>query len=202
MQSSELLMMRVEDPISGTLVVCQIAQACVRRKEPQKLAHVFEAFGEAAENLTANAGKLIIGIDGYDDVPEEIFEIDEIREFIVGLTKMVPWWFVMLHPSHALPWLYCITPKPEVRRVGQGGMFVAQNQEVIFEAMNAAIAAAEKHIKDISIETDDAEVMVQNMLISANYITRGLDPAMLDPNLSKAARESLEEHADKKTGQK
>lgn len=200
MQSPELMLMRVEDPISGNLVVCQIAQACVKRKESQKLAHVFEVFGSEAETLTANAGKVIIGIEGYDDVPEEIFEIDEIREFILDLTTLVPWWFVMLHPSHALPWLYCITPKPEVKRVGQGGMFVAQDQEAIFQAMNSAITAAEKHIKDLEIEADDAEVMVQNMLISANCITNGRDPAMLDPNLSKAARESVSEHAGKKAG--
>jgi hypothetical protein len=57
-----------------------------------RLAEKFAMIGDNGSHLSSNAGKLLVGINGYDSDPRERYQIDEVRAFIRDLTNKVPWW--------------------------------------------------------------------------------------------------------------
>ena len=47
---------------------------------------------ESPEMIQKGRNKIIIGFDGYDDDPREVFDIFEIKDYIQSLTLKFPYW--------------------------------------------------------------------------------------------------------------
>ena len=182
-------MMLLQDPLRGRLLVCQVDNSCVTSHQASKLAEAFRMLGDTAEHLSTNAGKLLIGIDGYDKDPRELYEIDEVRSFIQSLAAEIPWWFALLHPSLSLTWICCMVQKPVVRRGSGGEIMLKYDRPAVEHALQEAIAAVAERTQECSMPADDIETVLQNLTITAGDIKRGLNPADADPFISKALSE-------------
>jgi hypothetical protein len=67
----------------------------------------------APENVTRFKRKLTLWVDGYDDDPRELFEIDEVRRWVQLLDVAFPFWFyfLSLEPRSSLRWIpLCLCP--------------------------------------------------------------------------------------------
>jgi hypothetical protein len=49
--------------------------------------------------------QVTIGFDGYDDEPKEVFEINEVRNYIQHLTTKFPYWFYFLSLDDHSLWM-------------------------------------------------------------------------------------------------
>ncbi len=72
------------------------------------------------ETIRKSKNKLTVGFDGYDDDPREIFEIDEIRDYLQAVTKKFPYWFYFCSKSEHTLWAI-LTAHCRFRKFGPGG---------------------------------------------------------------------------------
>ena len=58
-----------------------------------------------AENAVRIKGRLIFGINGYDDDPRDLWEIDDVRLWMQRLDEQFPYWFYFmdLGPQTTMP---------------------------------------------------------------------------------------------------
>lgn len=85
--------------------------------------------------------RVMFGISGYDDDPRELFEIPEVRRWVIGLDAKWPYWFFFLWAGQrsTLPLIaFCLCPftvlpqggkliEPEALAAFQSRSFVAMN---------------------------------------------------------------------------
>jgi hypothetical protein len=184
----EILVCPVSDPIAGELVVCEVGNAPVVRCDPTELVRVFRVFGGQRDGLAKNAGKLLVGIKGYEGVPEEIYEIDEARAYLTELTNQVPWWLALIHPSLALTWLCSITPKAEVQRFADGKIAVRPDRRAIVQKTDQTISAATDHLHDRGVGEDIRETVQINLNMLRHLILSGAHQSQLDPYMEMQQR--------------
>jgi hypothetical protein len=57
------------------------------------------------ENAVRMKGRLIFGIKGYDDDPRDLWEIDDVRQWMKRLDEQFPYWFYFmdLGPQTTMP---------------------------------------------------------------------------------------------------
>ncbi|WP_425952996.1 hypothetical protein [Ralstonia pseudosolanacearum] len=192
----------IQDPVQGKLIVCQVDNDRVTSGSARSLADVFESMGDSANNLSASAGKLLVGISGYDDDSRELYEIDEVRAFLRNLAEEVPWWFALLHTSLSLTWICCLVDKPIVHHRSGGQLLLKFDPPQVDNALQKAIASVAQKVDTLEMEGEDIETILQNLSITANEIMRGLNPAESDPFISKALREYHQQMAKQQEGQK
>lgn len=113
--------------------------------------------GEGGTHLSANAGKLLVGIGGYDADPRELYQIDEVRAFIRDLTTKVPWWIALLHPTLTLTWVCCLSPKPQIQRKEAGSLMVKIDNEAVEAVLAEAIKRAADRMFELDLGEEDAE---------------------------------------------
>ena len=186
---SEITTVVMENPIHGKLFVCEVANTCIQRKDVSEMAQIFRALGTSKGHFASNASRLLIGIDGYNEDTRELAEIAEVRDFIKALTEEIPWWFAILHTTLALVWITCIVPKPLIHHRGGGAITMRFNIEAVEETLLNAIDAATMHMRQLGIQEEDIETVVQNLSITAGQIIGGIDPMKADPVMTKAMRD-------------
>jgi len=57
------------------------------------------------ETIRKSKNKLTVGFDGYDDDPREVYEVDEIRDYLQTLTKRFPYWYYFCSKSDHSLWV-------------------------------------------------------------------------------------------------
>lgn len=115
--------------------------------------------------------KVVIAVDGYNDISWELFEIPEVREYIYKLDEKFPFWlFFLSKSSSSLQFiLLCFLP-PFLTDEGKAEVFPGRISSLLsnrlFPAMNQVAEFA--GLSEIEIEklTDRA----------IEYVTRGISP--------------------------
>ncbi|AET95292.1 hypothetical protein BSFA1_80310 (plasmid) [Burkholderia sp. SFA1] len=189
MTDDEIQLMLIQDPVQGRLLVCEVPNEIVLSGNSDRLAAKFAMIGEGGTHLSSNAGKLLVGISGYDADPRELYQIDEVGAFIRDLTKRVPWWIALLHPTLTLTWVCCLIPKPQIQRKEAGSLMVKIDNEAVEAVLVEAIKRAADRMFELDLAEEDAETLLQNLTITANGIMQGIDPTEADPFISKALRD-------------
>jgi hypothetical protein len=57
------------------------------------------------ETIQKSKNKLTVGFDGYDDDPRELYEIDEVRDYIQAITEKFPYWFYFCSTKDHSLWI-------------------------------------------------------------------------------------------------
>jgi len=65
--------------------------------ENKDFEYVQNFYNQMLENPTKYENKVILIIQGYDDDPRELFEINEVREYFSTLDKLFPYWFYFIY---------------------------------------------------------------------------------------------------------
>lgn len=161
MTADQTLLMRIDDPTHGMLLVCQVDNRPVVSRDASALADIFMRLGAASEDIAANACKLLVGIDGYDGDPRELYEVDDVRAFIQDPAAKLPWWFALLHPTLSLTWICCLIGKPVVTH-HEESLRIKFDPGAAKLALASAIGAASSHLQQIGTPPWDAETILQN----------------------------------------
>lgn len=85
--------MSLEEIRQVTVIVHNITKPEVQAKDYSTVSLLFDKFHQLK---TEARGKLILQFAGYDDTPEEIYEIKEIRDYVMGMFQRWPEMFYFL----------------------------------------------------------------------------------------------------------
>lgn len=184
----DIIVCPISDPIAGELLVCEVGSTAVMRCDTTELVRVLKTFGERCDYLASHAGKLVVGINGFNDLPAELYEIDEARAYIAAVTNQVPWWLALLHPSIVLTWVCSIIPKTEVKRGSNGEVFLRPDWQAIVPTLDKAIRAAIDHVRIASGSDEVIETVQINLGMMRVQILEGMNQSALDPYLTKQLR--------------
>lgn len=83
----------IEELRKPTVFVYNITSMEVKAKNYSGIAQLFNKFHQLK---TDARGKLILQFAGYDDIPDEIYEIQEIRNYVIGMFERWPEMFYFL----------------------------------------------------------------------------------------------------------
>ena len=104
-------------------IVVMFSKEQVRQR---KLAHFLKRFGPAAlpegPELAAMMGSFQFLVDGWNDSPDEIYAIPEIRKFYQHFHDVWPYWFYFcdLHTETLQMMTFCLLPNLKgFKRVGE-----------------------------------------------------------------------------------
>lgn len=85
--------MSLEDIRRAKIIIHNISKTEVQAKDYSMVAILFDKLHQLK---TEARGKLILQFAGYDDIPDEIYEIPEIREYVMGMFQRWPEMFYFL----------------------------------------------------------------------------------------------------------
>ncbi len=85
--------------IQKTAVALMIPKSIILNKNLDIIRHVRDALSKKGGSMR---GHLLMSIDGYDDIPDEIYEINEIRAYIKLVLDEWPALFYYLSPINGL----------------------------------------------------------------------------------------------------
>jgi len=71
------------------------------------------------ETIRKSKNKLTVGFDGYDDDPRELYEIDEVRDYIQSITVKFPYWFYFCSTRDHSLWIILLA-HCRLRKFGPG----------------------------------------------------------------------------------
>jgi len=57
------------------------------------------------ETIRKSKNKLTVGFDGYDDDPRELYEIDEVKDYIQAITVKFPYWLYFCSTKDHSLWI-------------------------------------------------------------------------------------------------
>ncbi len=126
------------------------------------------------ETIRKSRGKLIVGIDGYDDDSREVYEILEVREYIQSVTFKFPYWFHFCSTKDHCLWIIFLS-HCRFRKFGPGAAKIESEDvvklmEYLFSHLNGFYR---KHNLDeselISISRDVGEYFANPEMPSFNY---------------------------------
>ena len=72
-----------------------ITREAIVKNNLDDFSNLFEGLVATRENVLKFLGKCDFFIEGYDDDPRELFEIEEVREYLKRLDERFPYWFVL-----------------------------------------------------------------------------------------------------------
>lgn len=106
----------------------------IRRNEIETcdIGNLTTTFGPKApaDFLKRHCGRVIFAIEGYDDEPEELFEIENVRTFLSHVTHACPFW--TFFASTSVPFLQVVAlavcPRLNVVRI-PGMVAIQMNQD-------------------------------------------------------------------------
>ena len=91
------------------------------------------------ETIRKSKGKVVIGFDGYDDDTRELYEIDEVRDYIQALTLKFPYWFYFCNTNDHSLWIILLA-HCKFRKSGPGiANIVNKDAEEIYSALLASL---------------------------------------------------------------
>lgn len=75
-------------------VVSSISKEYIDNKD---FDYVQNFFNQMLEEPLGYANKVVLMVEGYDNDPRELFEIQEIREYFSTLDRLFPYWFYFIN---------------------------------------------------------------------------------------------------------
>lgn len=82
-------------PDSG-LVILEVSREWVEKKYYDEIYEFLTTLNLDQKTALRFRNKCQLFISGYDEDPRELFEIEEVREYVINLDKMFPYWFFFL----------------------------------------------------------------------------------------------------------
>jgi hypothetical protein len=82
------------NPEEYQTIVASISKKYIDNKDYD---YVQNFLNQMLEEPLGYANKVIIMIEGYDDDPRELFEIQEIRDYFSTLDRLFPYWFYFIN---------------------------------------------------------------------------------------------------------
>ncbi|MFS0557489.1 hypothetical protein [Brevibacillus sp. 179-C9.3 HS] len=70
----------------------------------QKFERLLSFIADLDKRQDKGFGSLMLAIDGWDHVPEELYEIPQVRKFMVKLIRMIPHLLFYLNPVNQMPY--------------------------------------------------------------------------------------------------
>ncbi|MFJ7982400.1 hypothetical protein ACIQ1D_19240 [Lysinibacillus xylanilyticus] len=98
----EFIEMAKKAEIKKTLLGLPIDRADVEKGDIRQVTKFFENI-VASKSVFKNS--VMLSISGYDFDTRELFEIDEVRQFITKLINRVPYLFYYVHLEECFPWM-------------------------------------------------------------------------------------------------
>lgn len=151
--------MSIPDPLLGVdlLMLMGSREEVERGDHSQTLSSLNTLLRQ--DNCRRFRQRVMFGISGYDDDPRELFEIPEVRRWVIGLDAEWPYWFFFLWPGRrsTLPLIaFCLCPYTVLP---QGGKLIepealAAFQTRAFVAMNG-ISEWLKDSEQVNVEMSD-----------------------------------------------
>jgi hypothetical protein len=133
--------------------------------------HVLGRLMESPRTARQFAERVDIAFHGYDEVALELFEMPEVRSYVVRLDEKFPYWlfFLSKHYSGLQCVLLCFLP-PSLTKTARAAVFPARIAELLtrrwFPAMNHVCRYAGLSEEEVNALTDRVE----------DYITHGRLP--------------------------
>lgn len=78
------------------LVILELPREWVEKKYYNEINEFLISINSDKESALKFRNKCHLFISGYDEDPRELFEIEEVRDFVSHLDKMFPYWFFYL----------------------------------------------------------------------------------------------------------
>ena len=77
-------------------LILEIARADIEKNDINSILVALNSLLESREKVIRFCGRVIIGVEGYDNDPRELFEINEVRAFLKKLDVEFPYWFYFI----------------------------------------------------------------------------------------------------------
>ena len=136
--------------------------------ETSEIINIFESMLSSKDNVRKLKENVDIAFSGYDEDTRELFEIDQVRDFVFKLDEKFPYWLYFLSKRHLglQCILFCMLP-PYLTEEGKAKIFPQKIEALLinrwFPAMN--------HIcENVGMGEDDIEELTKSSL---DYITNG-----------------------------
>lgn len=93
------------DPKDFDCIVILIPRSVVEQQDLDFTLSGLDKLLVDEETIRKSKNKLTLGIDGYDDDPREVYEIQEIRDYIQAITVKFPYWFYFCSTKDHSLWI-------------------------------------------------------------------------------------------------
>ncbi len=113
-------------------VVIVVGRSDIERGDVSFTLEALNVLKQSPEAARAYRERVDIAFHGYDDRPDELFEIDEVREFVRRLDAKFPYWiyFLSKHYSGLQCIALCLLP-PYLTREGKAKHFPERLQQLV-----------------------------------------------------------------------
>lgn len=120
----------IEDAFEPVVIV--VGKSDVERGDVSFTMEALEVLTQSPESARANRERVDIVFHGYDDRPDELFDIPEGREFVCRLDDKFPYWiyFLSKHFTGLQCILLCFLP-PFLTREGKAKHFPERLQRLV-----------------------------------------------------------------------
>jgi hypothetical protein len=134
---------------AGGYVIHRVARRHVETGDYGPVLRIIEALEAAGR---AARGRLVLVFEGYDDIPEEIYEIPEIRAWTAGLVERKPhlFYFLAREEQNLQTILACVAQVKKLRRSGSREILLdIAVPDKLYQKLSRAITAYCKKIHDL-----------------------------------------------------
>ncbi len=108
------------DPKDFDCIVILIPKSVVEQQDLDFTLSGLDKLLVDEETIRKSKNKLTVGFDGYDDDPRELYEIDEVKDYIRAITVKFPYWFYFFSTKDHSLWVILLA-HCRFRKFGPGG---------------------------------------------------------------------------------
>ena len=143
------------DPIRRRTL--QISRADIESGNVADVARLLRTQIRDREAAYLTRGRLRLTIHGWDDDPRELWEIAEVREFMVRVDAEFPYWYWFLEPCGSMLLLAacCCEQVPGAGLKGPDRIAVAIMPEVLMRYLDTRYQASVQLAREIGLEQAD-----------------------------------------------
>ena len=118
------------NPKDFDLAILLIPRSVVEQQDLDFTLSGLEKFLVNEETIRKSKNKLTVGFDGYDDDPRELYEIDEVKDYIRAITLKFPYWFYFCSTTNDSLWVIFVA-HCKFRKFGPGGVKILTEDAVV-----------------------------------------------------------------------
>lgn len=153
-------------------IVIQVPKWAVEEKNFDFVLDTLYDFIEDGNSIKRFKNSLTIGFDGYDKDPRDLWEIEEVREYIRCVTLKFPYWFYFFCTEDHSLWLILLA-QCRLTKIGPGNFKYNPKdasgvKEFLFQSQNDLF-------KIHNLETEELEIIQKQI---ENYYSAGKIPTI------------------------
>lgn len=153
-------------PIHGNIGLVRIPRRAVARKEISGLLLLMDSLVANGETLQSCAQKILLAFEGYDRDPREVFEIEEVRQFLQEVCRYAPWWVILAHPATYIMWFGAVMTYTGLVKDHRGIISFKHSPGEMERVLSESLPRAGELMRDLRIEEDDAETLNANLSLA------------------------------------